>query len=451
MIKKFLVLSAVMGLILTTGCTSQNSKDESGDQVVTEGGELEATGDAAASSGGELDASAGTTDPALDAGAQANTSDQLTEDALGDAAAAPNEIVTENKTEEPAAPPTDPAAMAPADAGTPTDTLSSAPPPALDTPPPLETSSGLTESVPPVATTDEKPKPSLKKVASAPWQVGKVWFNTVYFARPGDSLSKISQKIYGDESRVKELKKGNPTVSENVKPGTKVYYNSPNRPDDSSTVKTFFEDNGIAPKTYIAKKGDNIRTVSKDLLGYKNAWQEVWASNAVESKGELDEGTELKYWSDEPVAAVAKTQSTEAPPPSGDMGMNNPPPADPSMAPPPIEPPPPPPDMAQAPIPPPPPDMAAPPPPPPAEAMAPPPPPPPAEMAPPPPPPPMAPPPKAHDALAGSPLEGMDQDTMMIIGLVGVGLILMVSMFIRNKKRRQREFEQAMNETQVGT
>ncbi len=456
MIKKILVLSAMLGMMITTGCTSQNAKDESGDQVVTEGGELENVGGDAAAPADGLDASATgsadgelSADPALDAGAdagaQANTSDQLTEDALGEVPAAPNEVIAD----APAA--TDPGATPPADNLSPTDTLSGTPPPALDTPPPLETSSGLTESVPPVASTEDKPKPSLKKIAPEPWKVGKTLFNTVYFARPGDSLSKISQKIYGDESRVKELKKGNPTLANDVKPGSKVYYNSPNRPDDSTKVITFFEDNGIPPKTYIAKKGDNIRSVSKELLGYKNAWQEVWASNAVESKAELDEGTELKYWSEEPMAAVAKTEapSTEIPPaPPADGAMNNAA-GDPNMVPPapPIEPPPPP-DMAQQP--PPPPDMAMQPPPPPPEAVAPPPPPPPdVAMAPPPPPPPAAQP--QNDALAGSPLEGMDQDTMMIIGLVGVGLILMVSMFIRNKKRRQREFEQAMNETQVGT
>jgi len=452
MIKKFLVLSAVLGLIVTSGCTSQNAKDESGEQIAAEGGELEnVSGDAAAPADG-LDstvAADSTTDAlAADPAAPTNTSDVLTEESLGDPAA-PNEVVAENKEQ----PPADPSAP-PADSLTPTDTLSSTPPPALDTPPPLETSSGLTESTPPVAATEGKPKSSLKKVTTEPWQVGKVWFNTVYFARPGDSLSKISQKIYGNESRVKELKKGNPSLSNNVSPGTKVYYNSPNRSDDSTKVITYFEDNGIPAKTYIAKKGDNIRTVSKDLLGYKNAWQEIWASNAVESKAELDEGTELKYWSDEPSATATTAAATTAPTPS-DAGMNAPPP-DPGMAPPPpIEPPPAPPDMAMN-APPPPPDMGqqAPPPPPPAEMVPPPPPPPPdvAMAPPPPPPPPMAPPPPAHnDVLAGSPLEGMDQDTMMIIGLVGVGMILMVSMFIRNKKRRQREFEQAMNETQVGT
>ncbi len=409
MIKKLLVLSTILCLIASAGCTSKNAKDE-GEQAVSEGGELENVGDANAASPDGLEGSVEEAKPADDASLtdQANTSDTLTEDVLD--AAGTNEIAAENT--EPAA--TDPNAALPADNAAPSDTLAGNPTPSLDNPPPVETSSGLTEAIPPA---EEKPKTSvpLQKMATAPWQVGSTWYNTVYFARPGDSLSKISNKIYGDGKHVKELKKGNPTYSSReVQPGDKVYYNSPKRSEDSSKLITYFEDNGIAPKTYVAKTGDNIRKVSKELLGYKNAWKEVWSYNLVESKAEIEEGTEIKYWPDEATVAAATTAPAEmnTPPPPPEAAMAPPPP-------PPIEPPPPPPEAA----------MAPPPPPPPPEAAA----------------------PHSSDMLAGSPLEGMDQDTMMIIGLVGVGLILMVSMFIRNKKRRQREFEQAMNETQVGT
>ncbi len=439
MTKKLLVLLTTLGLIFSIGCTSKDTSEES-DVATADEGQLESVDGAPSTDGTTASGDGlenGLTEESTNT-ATNSTEPSLSEEPLSDPAA-PNESTTQQATEEPAL----------ADSTTPSDTLAANPNTSIDSPPPIETSSGLTESIPPV---EDKPKVSvpLQKMATAPWQVGKTWFNTVYFARPGDSLSAISTKIYGDESRIKELKKGNPTyASRDVKAGDKIYYNSPKRPDDSTKIITYFEDNAIPPKTYIAKSGDNIRSVSKELLGYPNAWKEIWSTNSVESKAEIDEGTELKYWSDDTAVAAAKTSppemTTPPPPPS------EPPPPDAAMAPPPppLEPPPMP-DTAMAPPPPPlePPPM-------PDTAMAPPPPPPPPqEMAPPPPPVDQqqaANPTKQDDMFAGTPLEGMDQDTMMVIGLVGIGLILMVSMIIRNKKRQQREFEQAMNETQVGT
>ncbi len=440
MTKKLLILLTTLGLIFSIGCTSKDTSEES-DVATADEGQLESVDGAAPSTDGTTASGDGLENGLTEESTNtaANTTEpSLSEEPLADPAA-PNESTTAQATEEPAL-----------DSTTPSDTLAANPNTSVDNPPPIETSSGLTESIPPV---EDKPKVSvpLQKMATAPWQVGKTWFNTVYFARPNDSLSAISTKIYGDESRVKELKKGNPTYSSrDVKPGDKIYYNSPKRPDDSTKIITYFEDNAIPPKTYIAKSGDNIRSVSKELLGYPNAWKEIWSTNSVESKASIDEGTELKYWSDDTAVAAAKTSPPEMtsppppePPPAPDTAMAPPPP--------PLEAPPMP-DTAMAP-PPPPPPLEAPPPMPDTAMAPPPPPPPPQEMAPPPPPADQQAnnPAKHDDMFAGTPLEGMDQDTMMVIGLVGIGLILMVSMIIRNKKRQQREFEQAMNETQVGT
>lgn len=220
------------------------------------------------------------------------------------------------------------------------------PAPVVENAAPVTTDTGITET--PIATTDsipsstenvtesapivEKPKATispLQKVASAPYMVGKTWVNAVYLARPGDTLKSISKMIYGDDSRVAELKKINTRYkSRSVKPGDKIYYNSPVRPEDSTKIANFYEDSGVPSESYVAQKGDNIRKVSKKLLGYNNAWMEIWSTNPVDSKGKLAEGEVLRYWKGS-APAEAHTTSTLAqnnPPTHSDAAANLPPP-----------------------------------------------------------------------------------------------------------------------------
>ncbi len=158
----------------------------------------------------------------------------------------------------------------------------------------------------------------LRKIEPTPWTQGNTLVNAVYLARQGDDFAAVSQKIYGSEDKVSELKKINPTIARrSMKVGDKVYYNSPKRPTDNTQLLTFYEDNGLVPETYVSQPGDNIRAVSKNLLGDTNSWKEIWATNAdVESKGELTEGTRLRYWAGEvPAATPAPVVAEQAPPP----------------------------------------------------------------------------------------------------------------------------------------
>ncbi|MBX3040897.1 MAG: hypothetical protein KF789_09355 [Bdellovibrionaceae bacterium] len=415
---RLLLAMAAFGMVFQlTGCTSSGEQND-----VEAVQDVEGLDTAATPEGG---------------GDDALLSDSLPEDALGsDVAAAPSALddaTTDSLTV------TDPPSMVADDSSTTTDTsMGTTQDESLN-----EISSTETPVEEPVA--EPAPKKAnipLQKVATAPWKSGGRWINAVYFARPGETLSSISQTIYG-EDHSEELQKVNPTyLSRDPRPGDKVYYSSPKRPDDGTQVLTWHEENGQTPQIYVAKPGDNIRSVSKDLLGFDGAWKEVWSSNAaVESKGGLEEGTELRYWAS---AAAAPTEQVA----SGNMENNlPPPPAEPMPEAPPMEMPPMPDMMADNP--PPMDDMnSLPPPPEPSQAMNElPPPPPPMEMAPPPPPPPVA----DHNAVAQE-SGAMDEDTMMALGTVAVAAAGIAGLLVVRRRRKQKELENQFGDsTHVGT
>lgn len=307
---------------------------------------------------------------------------------------------------------------------------------------------------------------SLKKVEDAPFDRGGQLLNAVYIARPGDTYKKIAMNIYGDSARQKDLKSANPSISK-PKAGDKIYFNSPQRPTDRTAMRTFYEDMGMTPEVYVAKDGDNLRTVADQLLGYKGAWKEVWVTNRdVESKSTLMAGTELRYWKSVPSVAPVETNTMVAQNPPVEMAPSNPvpdlpPPQQDFAAAPPAPDMPPPPDMAMN-------DFNAPPqdamadlPPPPDAGMAgtmadAPPPPPPADMAPPPPPPmEAAPPPPPMAQRPPQPTmdeaEGLSNDDMMM-GLAAVGILAagVAGIMVARKRRQQKEMAAAFGDTQVG-
>lgn len=157
----------------------------------------------------------------------------------------------------------------------------------------------------------------LKKMISTPYKHNGTPVNALYMAREGDTLESISQKIFGG-NRVDELCSINAyNCSRGIKVGDKYYYNSPQRPNDMETVKTFYEDAGIPAQTYMTQEGDNIRNLGKTLLGNQRSWMELWATNMnVESKGELAGGIALQYWPSTSAPVMPTMAQTEAPAPA---------------------------------------------------------------------------------------------------------------------------------------
>lgn len=226
----------------------------------------------------------------------------------------------------------DPNALAPADdsmtamnetPATPTESPQDPPatamaPPAASTEAPVEPTPVLADAKPTGAGTT-----SLKKVSDAvPYAFGDGYVNTIYIAHPKETLKQISQTIYGSD-KTKELKKINSFLkARSPRAGDKIAYVSPNRPTDSSKTITYFEDTGMIPETYVAQKGDNLRKVAKKLLGYDNAWKEVWSTNAIESKTKLAEGETFKYWKS-PAAITPPTQASNEMPKTPEAAVQN--------------------------------------------------------------------------------------------------------------------------------
>ena len=135
----------------------------------------------------------------------------------------------------------------------------------------------------------------VKKIKSYPYNRAGMLVNAVYIARSGEDLFFISQKIFGAD-RTADLLAINPNLQRGVDVGDKVYYNSPSRPNDSQNLLFYYEDIGAAPLQYNVARNDNIRDLAEQFFGERESWKELWATNPVESKWALNEGTVLRYW-----------------------------------------------------------------------------------------------------------------------------------------------------------
>jgi hypothetical protein len=158
---------------------------------------------------------------------------------------------------------------------------------------------GMADPITPLAEDEMPGAPGwvpVVKIKTDPFFRNQRLMNAVYIVRPDDSMDSISQKIYGSD-RVKELNDDNPHLAKGIDPGDKVYYNSPNRSEDRSTVKFYYDDVGLKPQIYRTVANDNMRRLGVKLLGFKEGWKEIWAINpSVDSKTILPSGLELRYW-----------------------------------------------------------------------------------------------------------------------------------------------------------
>lgn len=410
-----LIMSVTLAMALGVSLNGCTSKSESADTAADDGAEYNAN---------ELDTANGDVAAAQDGALAAETPTEI----------APQEVSpTEVPTEVPAAAPEQaaqsvietpkeqaPVPEAPAPVVAEQSTANSLAAPAQD----------VSVATPEPAAVDKPAPKPMQKIATVPWTVESTLVNTVYIARPNDTWKDVAKKIYGDAKKSKELKKINDSIAGRaLRAGDKVYYGSPNRPDDATKVITFYEDTGVLPETYIAKDGDHLKKLGNELLGFKDGWKELWATNMMESKGKLDAGVEIKYWSGKsaaPTAMPEQAAAATAQPAMPEQALA--PPAElPPPPPPPTEPPP---QQAQAELPPPPPPAP--------------------EQMPPPPPP--APEMKKDKKPAKSEMAAeqnvMDDDMLLILGGIILAAGLLVIIIVRRKKA-QKQMENTFTETHI--
>ncbi|MBY0384398.1 hypothetical protein K2X05_04495 [bacterium] len=158
----------------------------------------------------------------------------------------------------------------------------------------------------------------LSKINKDPFFRNERLMNTVYIVRPNEDLAIVSQKIF-NEDKTSILFADNPHLSKGVEAGDKIYYNSPNRPDDKKIILTYFEDNKMSPQYYVTRKGDDIKKIGREVLGHEDGWKEIWATNeSLQTQALLPSGLKVRYWSGsepksfEPSNVASSSEATSA-------------------------------------------------------------------------------------------------------------------------------------------
>ncbi len=175
-----------------------------------------------------------------------------------------------------------------------------------------ETGVGQTFGVGDTVDTVAKNLVPVQKMAAYPFNRAGILLNTLYIVREGDTLKSIKDKIYGSNSSA-NLQQLNPTIKpNNLKVGEKIYYNSPNRPNDNNRMMFYYDDIGAQAQYQEIRSGQSIRKVAQDLLGHPRSWMEVWATNSdVESKWAVSRNHNLRYFPDGTAVAPTLAQNNQ--------------------------------------------------------------------------------------------------------------------------------------------
>ena len=99
--------------------------------------------------------------------------------------------------------------------------------------------------------------------------------NRYYFVRSGDTPVKVSELLYGDSAKEKDLVAWNPGDWET---GKVVWYNSPIDPADGK-VASFYSERAIKAEEYVVKEGDKLSTIAGEKYGDVATAKEIAAIN----------------------------------------------------------------------------------------------------------------------------------------------------------------------------
>lgn len=147
--------------------------------------------------------------------------------------------------------------------------------------------------------TTEAPKNEWKKslvptVPTSAVQKKGANLNRFYFARSGDTPESVSELLYGNADKARDLKKWNPSKLA-FKPGRIVYYQSSSNPQDTE-MRSFYQENNIASEDYIVKKGDWLSKISHNKYASADSWKEIAVINGMDSPDALNVGQRIALY-----------------------------------------------------------------------------------------------------------------------------------------------------------
>lgn len=116
------------------------------------------------------------------------------------------------------------------------------------------------------------------EIASRPIQKGTYLLNGYVFVRTERNWKDLSKLLYGREDRAALLAEWNGNAE--IAPGSVVYYNSPFRPDDSATLKSFDSDFGMTLSGVSVAAGDTLSSIAAKVYGNVEGWHELATLNA---------------------------------------------------------------------------------------------------------------------------------------------------------------------------
>lgn len=115
-----------------------------------------------------------------------------------------------------------------------------------------------------------------------------------YVVLKGDTLGKIAQKIFGDETAWKSLKRSSQLKNANlIYPGDLVYYQlSP------KSVKFAQNYSKTDKKEVLVKTGDSLSKIAKRIYGNSKQWKSLWKQNThIGNPNKIEVGMKIQYLS----------------------------------------------------------------------------------------------------------------------------------------------------------
>ncbi len=116
-------------------------------------------------------------------------------------------------------------------------------------------------------------------------------FNRYYFVRKSDTPHSVSQLLFGNSHRAKQIFQ-NAGGASGWKVGAVIYYQSTNEPSDQK-MRSFYTERSVKSQTYQVKKGEQLSGIAAEMYGSEDSWTEIAAANRLQDPTNLEVGQTL--------------------------------------------------------------------------------------------------------------------------------------------------------------